>query len=437
MSGTSSAVRSRSEVSFLPIIVEKEEYAVGWTKFERSATDTQLLTWTEEVLGAFQALRQAVNTNYRELLRQAGGKSESVSLDQAVTLDPGVCHDQLVTLAKWGDLAYQLFFEDEKAREILAGRFQRAGTQTFAPTFISDKVPFPWEVLYEGDHYEDGDPEMFWGLRYSPARILDRKDTSLYDEVQDSPDMLFCLNHNLRQTHQREWPEIEKLVKATDRGRFRVLGSLPGSAEIHDRKALGKALLEYLDLSAHNMLHFACHCQQGEAGADTLLVSLIDPDTDTGTSAGNEEVAGSPDIIQFDTYTFVHRKGCFQRSPLVFLNACHSAGGADELRETFNLPQVFIKRRAAAVIATACPVPDCFAAAFARQFYAFFLHGQKVTDETTGETTLRLLTIGEALRETRRYFLEKHNNPLGLAYGLYSPANYRLAQSTLAGGSAR
>jgi hypothetical protein len=36
------------------------------------------------------------------------------------------------------------------------------------------------------------------------------------------------------------------------------------------------------------------------------------------------------------------------------------------------------------------------------------------------------MTIGEALQATRKYFIEKYNNPLGLAYGLYSPAYYRL-----------
>ena len=104
------------------------------------------------------------------------------------------------------------------------------------------------------------------------------------------------------------------------------------------------------------------------------------------------------------------------------------AGGADELRRTFNLPKVFIQHGAAAVIATACPVPDLFAAAFAKVFYEFFLRGLVVEDEVTGEKGFRLMTIGEALRATRWYFLREYNNPLGLAYGLYSPAHYRLGR---------
>ncbi len=408
MTGVSSAVQTQTMASFLPIIVSEEEYSVGYRKFQRGATDPQLLAWTGEVLKSFTKLRQAIN--------------ESKSLD----LDKQVCQEQLVELAKWGGRTYRKFFDDE-ARQVLTSRFQMMGTETPAPTFISEKAPFPWDVLYKGDRYQDGDPEMFWGLGYSPARILTLgKDVSQHVREQTLPsDMLFCLHHYLRQTHEQEWPAIERLVRATRQDRFRLLGPLGGLTKIHD----GEALLEYLDQANHNMLHFACHCQQYDAGSDALLVSLIN----------DEGVEGDLPVIQLETYTFDDFEGHFQRQPLVFLNACQSAGGGDELRKEFSLPHAFIKRGAAAIIATACLVPDRFAAAFARQFYKFFLHGKEIiiTDEQTGEERkqLRPMTIGEALTETRWYFLKEHNNPLGLAYGLYSPAYYRLAQPPATGGA--
>ena len=67
--------------------------------------------------------------------------------------------------------------------------------------------------------------------------------------------------------------------------------------------------------------------------------------------------------------------------------------------------------------------------AFTRVFYRFFLRGEGVVDEETGEKTVKLMSIGEALRATRWFFLKECNNPLGLAYGLYSPAHYQLARS--------
>lgn len=105
---------------------------------------------------------------------------------------------------------------------------------------------------------------------------------------------------------------------------------------------------------------------------------------------------------------------------------------------------MFIEHGAAAVVATACPVPDLFAAMFARVFYEFFLRGYIIIDQETGaiieqetgakvSTSMRIgdgtpMRIGDALRATRKYFLEYRHNPLGLAYGLYSPAHYQVAQ---------
>jgi CHAT domain-containing protein len=214
-------------------------------------------------------------------------------------------------------------------------------------------------------------------------------------------DMLFCLHHQLRHAHQEEWPAIEKIVRQTPGDRFSMLGPLCVS-EVCD----GDTFLAYLDRSTHNMVHFACHCRPGEAGADSLIVSLLRPDEDH-----------DPSSLELETYDFIDVEGVFRRKPLVFLNACQSSGGPDDLRKTFNLPQVFIERGAAAVVATVCPVPDLFAASFARHFYHHFLRGH--------------MTIGQALRVTRRHFIEGHHNPLALAYGLYSPAFYQVARSPI------
>ena len=117
----------------------------------------------------------------------------------------------------------------------------------------------------------------------------------------------------------------------------------------------------------------------------------------------DEEIEENALVLELETYKFLLRQGQFLCQPLVFLNACQSAGGADELRQTFNLPKVFIQHGVASVIATACPLPDLLAA-FAKMFYKFFMRGLVVEDEATGEKAIRLMTIGEALRATRWYF---------------------------------
>jgi CHAT domain len=398
MSGIANPVTISRTQPCLELVVEKDSYSIGRWKFPRPS-DPTLEMLTEEILNSFDRLRRAVIDS------------------KNIKLDAELCNKHLREIAEWGQTAYQEFFGDEKPSRILASRL----TPNAAPTFVSELTPFLWEVLYEGNEgeYKQGNPERFWGFRYTPARILNpEKDITDYASEQSShSDMLFCLHHKLRYSHQEEHPEIERIVRNTHHDRFSLLGNTCDFA--CDQNALiGDDLLKYIYKARHNMLHFACHCRRTQRGDDSLLVSFI----------RDEMIEDTAQVIELETYKFSLRGGQFIYPPLVFLNACQSAGGTDDLRRTFNLPKVFIKRGAAAVIATACPVPDAFAAAFAKVFYRFFLQGAIFVDEETGKRTVKLMSIGEALRATRWFFLKEYNNPLGLAYGLYSPAHYRLAQ---------
>ncbi len=387
MSGVSSAIQSQTMASFLPIVINEKQYNIWWSSYDRDATDTQLLAFTEQVLKCFCIIVKAVKDR------------------KTLTLDPTFCQQQLVELAKWGQAAYQEFFKDEEACKLLQDSFEKMDEEIPAPTFISKLILFPWEVLYQGTDCKDADSEEFWGFCYTPARnLIPKTHKSPHFIEQTLPsDMLFCLHHQLRQAHQKEWPAIRDLILLTKDDRCFLLSSIGKLATVET----GKSLLKYLDRATHNMLHFACHCQPSKDEIiDTLLFSILQEDL-------NGEITENARPIALETLDFYPR-GKFQRQPLIFLNACQSVGPPDNLRKTFNLPQKFIERGAEAVIATVCPVPDLFAAAFAKQFYTFFLKER--------------MTIGQALRKTRRYFLEKHNNPLGLAYGLYSPAYYRLAR---------
>lgn len=399
MSGIASPVTNPDIHNALEIVVEKDKYWIGRWDFPRP-DDAVLEMLTDEILNSFNQLRRAV-------------------IDaKSIKLDAELCQKHLQVLAEWGQTAYQEFFGDEKSSKRLAGRL----APNVAPTFVSEATSFPWEVLYEGSgsDYRQGNPDKFWGFRYTPARILNpEKDITDYvPEQSPQSDMLFSLHHKLLYSHQEERPEIERIVRVTQHDRFSMLGTACDFA-CDQNVLVGDDLLKYLYRARHNMLHFACHCKKSQRGDDSLLVSFI----------RDEAIENTAQVIELETYKFSLRGGQFIYQPLVFLNACQSAGGADDLRRTFNLPKVFIKRGAAAVIATACPVPDAFAAAFARVFYRLFLRGEVVMDEVTGEKTVKLMSIGEALRATRWFFLKECNNPLGLAYGLYSPAHYQLARS--------
>jgi hypothetical protein len=83
----------------------------------------------------------------------------------------------------------------------------------------------------------------------------------------------------------------------------------------------------------------------------------------------------------------------------------------DHLMQTQSFPNGFLGFGASGVIATACDIPDRFAAAFACEFY------KNLLSDSGGRSP----TVSKALLKTRRAFMsEPYNNPLGLAYGLFA-----------------
>lgn len=406
--------------TFQPIVIGAGNYNIGWKAFDWGLDEKHLTLLTGQVLDIFATIQAAVVQNIQDC------RSEGRDAKQGIRLEPDFGHKQLSKLAALGMETYRDFFKKE-ARQLLDRRLATpAGSPVrMAPTFVSAMTPFPWEVLYIGDDEDSPETDLFWGYRYTVGRILDNRDIAEYLPEQDpTSNMLICLHHRLPGTYGSEWSAIQCVVRCTDTDEIHLLGPQELGARLD-----GKSLLEYLDRSGHNMLHFACHARQSDAIHDELEISLLRTDDlphvkDAGFSAP---------LVSLSTKTFTLRDGTFQRKPLVFLNACQSGGGGDTLRNRYNLPVRFIGRGAAAVIATACPVPDVFASEFARIFYDFFLHGVEIKLEEPAAAPKgmkrRPVTLGEALRLTRRHFWEHENNPLGLAYGLYSPAHYQVRQA--------
>jgi hypothetical protein len=406
----SAAITKEMRAAFLPIMIPKsdtEDYRIISYDFPRDklADDDQLTTLTHQILKVFRLVERDVNRAVQE------GKSST----EALTLDGELAKKHLVDLAMYGKTVYDRLF-NKAAQEELAAYLDPSSFT--APTFISEVIPFPWEVLYEGQDFRDGDAEMFWGIRYAPARILQPDRSLKKHSLEQLPpsDMLFCLHHRLKYAKSQEWQEVQKLLGQATDSRFQLLADSmcaeAAAAEDGDR------LLEYLDRAEHNMLHFACHCRPAEAGADALLISALKDD---------QAISEDERTLTLETSRIELIPGRFNRQPLIFLNACQSGPSPDDVGKTYNLPVMFMKRGAGAVIATACPVPDVFAAEFARVFYTEFLRPQKLVGGAR-QDVLKSRMIGEALQRTRRYFLTKYNNPLGLAYGLYSPAFYRLPE---------
>ena len=106
------------------------------------------------------------------------------------------------------------------------------------------------------------------------------------------------------------------------------------------------------------------------------------------------------------------RPSFWRQRPLIFVNACESAGYQPDSFE--NLLQFFVRHGASGVIATQCPVLELLADAVSWRFFQAFW---------------QQTPAGLALYQVRRALLFADNaDPRGLAYSLFTSADVQLAQ---------
>lgn len=178
--------------------------------------------------------------------------------------------------------------------------------------------------------------------------------------------------------------------------------------EIEDLK---EDLLAYVFKNrSYDLLHFACHCYPDE---NLQYFSRLE------MKVGGEPL--SLDVSFITTRLNQKVKSAQDPGPFIFLNAC----GTGEQPAATEEPPGFVDkwihvRGALAVVATVCPVPDYFAHAFALKFYEILF--RNATDGSS-----RSPSLAEVLLETRRYFMQEFNNPLGLAYVLYAVRDSHVA----------
>jgi hypothetical protein len=316
--------------------------------------------------------------------------------------------DYLARLRDLGEQAYAQFFPDEAQKAI--GRedgreYRQRGLR------LTLKVPptlsLLWELLYAGDDPLNAalDPECFWGFRYLLGRT--------YIGIEDPPDYIplragaFSASHAGLKFPEKEVEALEGYL----RDLCQRLGLKVSVGQLEESLAVGAVTTDgFISLLTSNdfrygIIHFACHCENDPAkGANQAYLRLTAHGTELAVALGKLQAVRAK-------YRLMHR-------PFVFLNACDS-GTPGHLLQMLTFPTGMLRFGAGGVIATACTMPDEFASEFARHFYHELLRGPH--DRGPPE-----VYIGEALLATRRHFLKKYENPLGLAYGLYAHANPEL-----------
>jgi len=246
--------------------------------------------------------------------------------------------------------------------DLIKEQFWQLRSSIGAFTIACGQDTIPWELLYPLSETQDAGflVEQFPVLRRAYGQRRSRRLSvapPLYVIPPGSP------------TNARQ--EVEAL-------RRRLAAS---SEEICDLEPL----LELVEAGSAGLLHFACHNTfKAEVGGSSIMMG------------GGPFVPGLLNRA-------VTTHSLAQRSPLVFINGCRSAGAIPEYTSLMGWAGQFMSAGAGAFIGTLWAVRSDSALAFAEAFYDALLTGQ---------------TLGLAVR-TARLATAADSDPTWLAYTVY------------------
>jgi tetratricopeptide (TPR) repeat protein len=319
-------------------------------------------------------------------------------------------NNALKKLAVAGKYAYATIFS-EPLRELISQNMQEGG---IIQIIADQDFALPWELLYVGPldsldldtldldtldaldlkeiDLNTIDPGYFWGMRYQ----IIRKPSIPIGPIPPTalrvhPHVGLIANRDLPAVRDKEILELHKLHEH-EIIKLILLRDLYESGNHSDE--IDYLLHQFLQSKDLDILHTACHSYiSGEVFKNPILFV-------------SENFAIKYDDLDLSE-PFV-----IENQPLVILNACKT-GQIIDSRYSYRWPQLFWRLGARGVLATEFAIPDDFAADFITEFYARFF-----IPETT---------ISNALLETRKYYLQKKHNILGLAYTLYAPSTIKVS----------
>lgn len=253
-------------------------------------------------------------------------------------------------------------FVPEPLQEEFYARQDRIGSLTI----ISSRDPVPWELLYplKGD-----DDRGFLAERFPVMRWLPDSEKTRTLRLADAQ---FVLPDASPTYAQGEVDTVAGLLGTTATGAISDL----------------ERLLDVLDAGAFGALHFACHNAFAAGQPDTSAVAMTGGDFDP-------------------TYLETLRPGhkLRPRAPLVFMNACRSAGQAPLYTQLAGWASGFIKAGAGAFVGSLWEVRDRTAPVFAETFYEALLKDE--------------VPLGQALQKARLSVRDEPGDPTWLAYTVY------------------
>jgi hypothetical protein len=316
---------------------------------------------------------------------------------------------QLAQLGAW--LWQALFAGSGSSGDALAlGERLRARSQATSLhlSIAAAHLPFPWPLLYDRDPNQPITPDGFWGFRHVLASLPTsgragpmRGDLAL--GAAQNLNALVALNRLIdTKPKQLDPPVIPKQQQVLAELGL-VFAALTTEPALRDAFANG---------SAAELVYLYCHVLNVDPGG-----AAVQPGVGSAPGVANTRIVlteGKNGLALRDLQLAapLSRAPLLRGGPLVVLNACGSAELSPLTYE--GLVPYLLDLGARAVIGTECETPIYFGAEFGLGLL------QAVVRDC--------LSVGEALRATRRQFLEKHHNPLGLLYALYGSADLRMVE---------
>lgn len=319
-------------------------------------------------------------------------------------------------------------------------------------------APICWNMIYQEDEDKPRDPLQFWGFRVAISQWPKQPRNNLIKirpALTASDGMLpfACYEASLAKAFAGEANCV-----ALERELLTAVGATPPdeSASLGEQTWLGEflrkqdsayeqnaAMPEWLEdqvtavfKQPYGLIHFSCHCEPDPNAEPDPTGQRNPPERRLQLSLAGGGIHLNQNFVI--NRLKLNKDGKLDRNDpggLVFLNAC---GTGQQVSGQFpDLPFTWIRFRGAkAVVATLCEVPDIFAYAFALKLYQFLGQAQeeylrRVRKSRESEGGLapqppQLLYLDAALLATRRFFMQRFNNPLGLAYELYAYQGARL-----------
>jgi hypothetical protein len=310
---------------------------------------------------------------------------------EGISADSSNTSESLRNIANIGHRAYNKIFGNSPHSKNLDHLFTSDRRLNFQIT--TEDFFIPWELIYPYNVINEAlSFDRLWGFQHIISRIIVQEIgncegyfTSPIINSSPGPRFGLFLNRELEHVTKFEIPFFEKLWDDKKIVLF-TLQSL-------DPTNRADGLMKFRIFWDHgfDIAHFSCHASYANEDVDNSHVLLSDD--------------FSLSIEDCDNLKLI-----LKNNPLVFLNACET-GNMNPKHAAFFAKEL-IRYGARGVVATECEVPDEFAAKFIEVFYNEFLSG---------------VQLGDSLLNTRRYFLENHNDPSGLLYSMYAPPIIRIA----------